>query len=63
MALEELEVEIRKTLYANHKSFAGSAMQSRVDLINQTIDKKISLFVIDKENQAGTTVVISFAHK
>ncbi len=50
--------EINKTLYANHKSFAGSAMESRVDLINQTIDKKISLFVIDKEDQAGTTVII-----
>jgi hypothetical protein len=50
--------EINKTLYANHKSFAGSAMESRVDLINQTIDKKISLFVIDKEEQAGTTVII-----
>jgi two-component sensor histidine kinase len=50
--------EINKTLYANHKSFAGSAMESRVDLINQTIEKKISLFVIDKEDQAGTTVII-----
>jgi hypothetical protein len=50
--------EINKTLYANHKSFAGSAMESRVDLINQTIDKKISLFVIDKEDQAGTIVII-----
>lgn len=50
--------EINKTLYANHKSFAGSALESRVDLINQTIDKKISLFVIDKEEQAGTTVII-----
>jgi LytS/YehU family sensor histidine kinase len=50
--------EINKTLYADHKSFAGSAMESRVDLINQTIDKKISLFVIDKEDEAGTTVII-----
>jgi sensor histidine kinase YesM len=50
--------EINKTLYANHKSFAGSAMESRVDLINQTIDKKISLFVIDKDDQAGTIVII-----
>lgn len=50
--------QINKTLYANHKSFAGSALESRVDLINQTIDKKISLFVIDKEDQAGTTVII-----
>jgi sensor histidine kinase YesM len=50
--------EINKTLFANHKSFAGSAMESRVDLINQTIDKKISLFVIDKDEQAGTTVII-----
>lgn len=50
--------EINKTLFSNHKSFAGSAMQSRVDLINQTLDKKISLFVIDKEDQAGTTVII-----
>ena len=41
-----------------HKSFAGSALESRVDLINQTIDKKISLFVIDKEDQGGTTVTI-----
>lgn len=50
--------EINKTLFANHKSFAGSAMESRVDLINQTLEKKISLFVIDKEDQAGTTVII-----
>ena len=50
--------QINKTLNANHKSFAGSALESRVDLINQTIDKKISLFVIDKEDQAGTTVII-----
>ena len=50
--------EINKTLNANHKSFAGSALESRVDLINQTIDKKISLFVIDKEDQGGTTVTI-----
>ncbi len=50
--------EINKTLFANHKSFAGSAMANRVDLINQTLDKKISLFVIDKEDQAGTTVII-----
>jgi ligand-binding sensor domain-containing protein/two-component sensor histidine kinase len=50
--------EINKTLHANHKSFAGSALESRVDLINQTIDKKISLFVIDKVDQAGTTVII-----
>lgn len=50
--------EINKTLNANHKSFAGSALESRVDLINQTIDKKISLFVIDKEDQGGTTVII-----
>ncbi len=50
--------EINKTLFANHKSFAGSAMESRVVLINQTLEKKISLFVIDKEEQAGTTVII-----
>jgi two-component sensor histidine kinase len=50
--------EINKTLYANHKSFAGSAMESRVVLINQTLEKKISLFVIDKEEQSGTTVII-----
>jgi hypothetical protein len=49
---------INKTLFANHKSFAGSAMESRVDLINQTLEKKISLIVIDKEEQAGTTVII-----
>ena len=50
--------EINKTLFANHKSFAGSAMENRVDLINQTLEKKISLFVLDKEEQAGTTVII-----
>jgi len=32
--------EINKTLHANHKSFAGSAMENRVDLINQTLEKK-----------------------
>jgi len=50
--------EINKTLYTNHKSFAGSAMLNRVELINQTLEKKISLFVIDKEDEAGTTVII-----
>jgi sensor histidine kinase YesM len=50
--------EINKTLLANHKSFAGSAMESRVDLINQTLEKKISLIVIDKAEQAGTIVII-----
>lgn len=50
--------EINKTLFANHKSFAGSALESRVNLINQTLEKKISLFVIDKDDQAGTKVII-----
>ncbi|MCX6207418.1 MAG: histidine kinase [Bacteroidetes bacterium] len=50
--------ELNKTLFANHRSFASSAMESRVDLINQTLEKKISLFVFDKEDQAGTKVII-----
>lgn len=54
--------EINKSRIAHH-SFATAANEKRIDLINQTIDKKTRLKIIDKLNidgsPAGTTVIIT----
>ena len=46
-----------------HQSFATAANEKRIDLINQTINKKTKLKIIDKVNidgsSAGTTVLIT----
>ena len=54
--------EINKSRMA-HDSFATAANEKRIDLINQSADKKTALKIIDKVNRdglpAGTTVIIS----
>jgi LytS/YehU family sensor histidine kinase len=54
--------EINKNRIA-HNSFATSANEKRIDLINQNVDKKTRLKIIDKVNidgsPAGTTVIIT----
>jgi hypothetical protein len=58
----ERSKEINKSRIA-HQSFATAANEKRMDLINQTIDKKTKLKIIDKVNidgsPAGTTVIIT----
>lgn len=58
----ERSKEINKNRLAHH-SFATAANEKRIDLINQTIDKKTKLTIIDKINidgsPAGTTVIIT----
>jgi anti-sigma regulatory factor (Ser/Thr protein kinase) len=58
----ERSKEINKSRIAHH-SFATVANEKRIDLINQTIDKKTKLTIIDKVNNdgssAGTTVIIT----
>lgn len=58
----ERSMEINKSRVAHH-SFATAANEKRIDLINQTIDKKTKLKIIDKVNidgsPAGTTVIIT----
>jgi sensor histidine kinase YesM len=58
----ERSKEINKSRIAHH-SFATAANEKRIDLINQTIDKKTKLKIIDKVNidgsPAGTTVIIT----
>jgi hypothetical protein len=53
--------EINKNRIAHH-SFATAANEKRIDLINQKVDKKTRLKIIDKVNidgsSAGTTVII-----
>ncbi len=57
----ERSKEINKSRIA-HNSFATVANEKRIDLINQTVDKKTKLKIIDKVNidgsSAGTTVII-----
>jgi two-component sensor histidine kinase len=47
----------------NHTSFATSATEKRLELINQTLAKKIKVEMIDKKNEwnepSGTTVIIT----
>ena len=50
--------EINNNLKSKHKSFASSAMQNRIELINQTLEKKITLNILDKPNDSGTIVII-----
>jgi tetratricopeptide (TPR) repeat protein len=54
--------EINKNRMA-HDSFATAANEKRIDLINQSVDKQMTLKIIDKVNKdgspAGTTVIIS----
>ena len=54
--------EINKNRMA-HDSFATAANEKRIDLINQSVDKQMTLKIIDKINKdgspAGTTVIIS----
>jgi LytS/YehU family sensor histidine kinase len=58
----ERSKEINKSRIAHH-SFATAANEKRIDLINQTVDKKTKLKIIDKVNidgsPAGTTVIIT----
>lgn len=58
----ERSKEINKSRIA-HQSFATAANEKRIDLINQTVDKKTRLEIIDKVNMdgssAGTTVIIT----
>jgi sensor histidine kinase YesM len=58
----ERSKEINKSRIGHH-SFAIAANEKRIDLINQTIDKKTRLKIIDKINAdgspAGTTVIIT----
>ncbi|MEJ7681708.1 MAG: histidine kinase [Segetibacter sp.] len=58
----ERSKEINKSRIAHH-SFATAANEKRIDLINQTIEKKTKLKIIDKVNidgsPAGTTVIIT----
>ena len=58
----ERSKEINKSRIAHH-SFATAANEKRIDLINQTINKKTKLKIIDKLNidgsPAGTTVIIT----
>jgi hypothetical protein len=53
--------EINKNRMA-HQSFATAANEKRIDIINQTVEKKTKLKIIDKinrdESPAGTTVII-----
>jgi LytS/YehU family sensor histidine kinase len=53
--------EINKNRMA-HLSFATAANEKRIDIINQTVEKKTKLKIIDKINRdgspAGTTVII-----
>jgi anti-sigma regulatory factor (Ser/Thr protein kinase) len=58
----ERSKEINKNRIA-HYSFATAANEKRIDLINQNVDKKTKLKIIDKVNidgsSAGTTVIIT----
>jgi hypothetical protein len=58
----ERSKEINKNRIAHH-SFATTANEKRIDLINQNINKKTKLKIIDKLNidgsPAGTTVIIT----
>jgi two-component sensor histidine kinase len=58
----ERSKEINKNRIAHH-SFATAANEKRIDLINQTVNKKTRLKIIDKLNidgsSAGTTVIIT----
>jgi len=53
-------MEINNNMNQNRKhiSFASSALEKRVELINHTLVKKISIQVIDKLNEGGTTVIL-----
>ena len=58
----ERSKEINKSRVAHH-SFATAANEKRIDLINQNLDKKTKVKIIDKVNidgsPAGTTVIIT----
>ncbi len=58
----EKSFELNKHNKIGHQSFASTATLKRIDLINQTLDKKIVLDIIDKKDAnglaAGTTVII-----
>ncbi|WP_298767442.1 sensor histidine kinase [uncultured Polaribacter sp.] len=55
--------EINKELHPKHASFASSANQKRVDLINKTQQHKITLDIVDlyddKNKPTGTKVIIN----
>jgi sensor histidine kinase YesM len=51
-------IEINSNLHKKHKSFASSALENRINLINQTLGNKIILHITDKPNNAGTIVTI-----
>jgi len=51
-------MEINHLSGRTHKSFATSALESRVDLINQAMERKINIVTIDKADEEGTTVII-----
>ncbi len=57
----EQSTKINKTKIG-HQSFANTATQKRINLINQTLDQKIVLDIIDKKNEngigIGTTVIL-----
>jgi two-component sensor histidine kinase len=50
--------EINSNLDRKHKSFAISALENRISLINQALKKKIEVAITDKPNATGTIVVI-----
>ncbi|NRR91098.1 histidine kinase [Winogradskyella undariae] len=64
----EASAKIKNQRVGNHKSFATSANQKRIDLLNRSQDKKVELQVEDVYNKqqevSGTkvTIIIELAH-
>jgi two-component sensor histidine kinase len=54
----QLSSEINRNLNRKYKSFAISALENRIMLINQALQKKIEVSITDKPNAAGTIVII-----
>ena len=48
--------EINKKRYKKHRSFATSATQNRIDLMNQSREKPITVSLSDGEDGTGTAV-------
>jgi hypothetical protein len=54
----EKSAQIYNNMNRQHRSFATTALESRVSIINQTLTRKIQVSVIDKPDDTGTIVAI-----
>lgn len=56
----EKSAEINQRRNKLHKSFATEANAKRIELLNDILEEKIEVSIIDKPNHNGTTVLIKF---